>query len=317
MIREPREKERFVDTSFPKAYAPAPIMSLLQDSLIELIRRTSAEIPDDVHQGIVQSLENEKKGTIAESALKIIERNIELAKQKSQPICQDTGSIIFYVECPVGFDQITFEETAREAVQLATKKGYLRQNSVDSLTGKNDGTNVGPGSPNIHFHQHRSAETSVSLVLKGGGCENVGAQYSLPNEKLKANRDLDGCRRVILDAVLQAQGKGCGPGILGVCIGGDRASGYEFSKQQFLRKIPDRNPNPELDKLEQDIVETANALGIGPMGFGGKTTLLGAKIGVANRLPASFFVSVSYMCWAFRRQGVEIAADGKINRWLY
>lgn len=292
-------------------------MSLLQDSLIELIRRTSAEIPDDVHQGIVQSLENEKKGTIAESALKIIERNIELAKQKSQPICQDTGSIIFYVECPVGFDQITFEETAREAVQLATKKGYLRQNSVDSLTGKNDGTNVGPGSPNIHFHQHRSAETSVSLVLKGGGCENVGAQYSLPNEKLKANRDLDGCRRVILDAVLQAQGKGCGPGILGVCIGGDRASGYEFSKQQFLRKIPDRNPNPELDKLEQDIVETANALGIGPMGFGGKTTLLGAKIGVANRLPASFFVSVSYMCWAFRRQGVEIAADGKINRWLY
>ena len=310
-------KERFVDTGFTKPYATAQSMSVLQDSLIELIRRTSAEIPDDVHEAIVQSLENEKKGTIAESAMKIIERNIELAKQKSQPICQDTGSIIFYVECPVGFDQITFEETARAAIQLATKKGCLRQNSVDSLTGKNDGTNLGIGSPNIHFHQHRSVETSVCLILKGGGCENVGAQYSLPNEKLKANRDLDGCRKVILDAVLQAQGKGCGPGILGVCIGGDRASGYEFSKQQFLRKIPDRNPIPDLDKLEQDIVNTANALGIGPMGFGGKTTLLGAKIGVANRLPASFFVSVSYMCWAFRRQGVEIAADGKINRWLY
>ena len=310
-------KERFVDTGFTKPYATSQSMSVLQDSLIELIRRTSAEIPDDVHEAIVQSLENEKKGTIAESAMKIIERNIELAKQKSQPICQDTGSIIFYVECPVGFDQITFEETARAAVQLATKKGFLRQNSVDSLTGKNDGTNLGIGSPNIHFHQHRSAETSVCLILKGGGCENVGAQYSLPNEKLKANRDLDGCRKVILDAVLQAQGKGCGPGILGVCIGGDRASGYEFSKQQFLRKIPDRNPIPDLDKLEQDIVNTANALGIGPMGFGGKTTLLGVKIGVANRLPASFFVSVSYMCWAYRRQGVEIAADGKINRWLY
>src|SRR3982751_2590228 len=178
-------------------------MTALPDSLLELIRRTSAEIPADVQEAILASLENEKKGTIAASALKIIERNIELAKQKSQPICQDTGSVIFYIECPLGFDQITFEETAREAVKLATKKGFLRQNSVDSLTGKNDGTNLGPGSPNIHFHQHRSPKVEVRLVLKGGGCENVGAQYSLPNEKLKANRDLDGCRKVILDAVLQ------------------------------------------------------------------------------------------------------------------
>ena len=292
-------------------------MNSLQDSLLELIRRTSAEIPDDVHEAILGSLEREKKGTIAESAMKIIEQNIALAKNKSQPICQDTGSIIFYVDCPVGFDQLAFEEAAREAVKLATKKGFLRQNSVDSINGKNDGTNVGPGSPTIHFHQHRSPEISVRLVLKGSGCENVGAQYSLPNEKLKANRDLDGCRKVILDAVLQAQGKGCGPGILGVCIGGDRATGYEFSKQQLLRKLDDRNENEELERLEQDIVETANKLGIGPMGFGGKTTLLGTKIGVLNRLPASYFVSVSYMCWAYRRQGATLASDGTIREWLY
>ncbi len=292
-------------------------MKILGDSLLELIRRTSAEIPDDVHAATMAALEREKQGTIAESAMKIIERNIELAKRKSQPICQDTGSIIFYVECPVGFDQIAFEETAKNAVKLATKKGFLRQNSVDSLTGKNDGTNVGPGSPVVHFHQHRSSDVAVRLILKGGGCENVGAQYSLPNEKLHANRDLDGCRKAILDAVLQAQGKGCGPGILGVCIGGDRATGYEFSKQQFLRKLDDRNPNAELDQLEQDILQTANELGIGPMGFGGKTTLLGVKIGVVNRLPASFFVSVSYMCWAYRRQGVTLRADGEIAGWLY
>ncbi len=292
-------------------------MNHLLDSLLELIRRTSAEITEDVNQALIQSLENEKKGTIAESALKIIEQNIALARQKSQPICQDTGSILFYVDCPVGFDQITFGETARAAVTLATKKGFLRQNSVDSLTGKNDGTNVGPGAPALHFHQHRSPEVRVRLVLKGGGCENVGAQYSLPIEKLHANRDLDGCRRVILDAVLQAQGKGCGPGILGVCIGGDRATGYELSKTQFLRLLQDRNPVPELDALEQDILQTANALGIGPMGFGGKTTLLGVKICAANRVPASFFVSVSYMCWAYRRQGVELDATGNIGQWLY
>ena len=292
-------------------------MSALQDSLVELIRRTSAEIPDDVQQAIVRSLEEEKKGTIAESALKIIERNVELAKQKSQPICQDTGSILFYVDCPIGFDHIAFEETARESVKIATKKGYLRQNSVDSLTGKNDGTNVGPGSPVVHFHQHRSLDVQVRLVLKGGGCENVGAQYSLPNEKLHANRDLDGCRKVILDAVLQAQGKGCGPGILGVCIGGDRATGYEFSKKQFLRNLPDRNPVAELDVLEQDVLKTANELGIGPMGFGGRTTLLGVKVCAANRLPASYFVSVSYMCWAYRRQGMELDPKDQIAKWLY
>lgn len=292
-------------------------MSALPDALLELIRRTSSEIPDDVQQAILRSLQNEKKGTIAESALKLIERNIELAKRKSQPICQDTGSILFYVDCPIGFDQITFAETARAAVTLATRKGFLRQNSVDSLTGKNDGTNVGPGAPAFHFHQHRSSEVEVRLVLKGGGCENVGAQYSLPHEGLHANRDLNGCRKVILDAIIQAQGKGCGPGILGICIGGDRATGYELSKTQFLRRLEDRNPHPELDALEQDIVNTANELGIGPMGFGGKTTLLGAKICVANRLPASFFVSISYMCWAFRRQGCRLNASGGIETWLY
>lgn len=292
-------------------------MTGLQDSLLELIRRTSVEIPDDVQRAILTSLEREKAGTVAASAMQIIERNIELAKQKSQPICQDTGSILFYVDCPMGFDQIAFADTAREAVKLATKKGYLRQNSVDSLTGKNDGTNVGPGAPTLHFHPHHSSAVRVRLVLKGGGCENVGAQYSLPYEKLEADRDLDGCRKVILDAVLQAQGKGCGPGILGVCIGGDRATSYEFSKTQFLRMLDDRNPNPDLDRLEQDILRTANELGIGPMGFGGKTTLLGVKIGVLNRLPASYFVSISYMCWAYRRQGATLDAEGRIAGWLY
>jgi fumarate hydratase class I len=292
-------------------------MSQLQDSLVELIRRTSAEIPDDVHQAILASLENEKKNSLAANAIKIIDQNIALAKQKSQPICQDTGSILFYIDCFIGYDQITFAETAREAVKAATKKGYLRQNSVDSLTGKNDGTNVGPGAPAFHFHQHRSPEVSVKLVLKGGGCENVGAQYSLPAEKINANRDMDGCRKAILDAVLQAQGKGCGPGILGVCIGGDRATGYELSKTQFLRRLEDRNLNPELDQLEQDILKTSNELGIGPMGFGGKTTLLGVKICAANRVPASFFVSISYMCWAYRRQGITLEGEGTIGKWLY
>ncbi|SDT96925.1 fumarate hydratase, class I [Verrucomicrobium sp. GAS474] len=293
-------------------------MPSLRESLIELIRRTSTEVPDDVNRVLVRSLEEEEKQTTAEYALQIIQKNIELAKNKSQPLCQDTGAVIFYVHIPVGFREKTFVDEARLAVTEATKKGYLRQNSVDSLTGKNDGTNVGPGAPYFYIHQWGRPEIEVKLVLKGGGCENVGAQYSLPDERIDANRDLDGCRKAILDAVIQAQGKGCGPGVLGVTIGGDRSTGYALSKEQFLRKLDDANPEPKLAALEAEIVETANRLGIGPMGFGGKTTLLGCKIATANRVPASYFVSVSYMCWAFRRQGVILNPDGtNIEEWLY
>ena len=209
------------------------------------------------------------------------------------------------------------DKQIRAAVVDATHRSFLRPNAVEAISGKNSGDNTGVDFPTIHFEEWEHNYLKVGLMLKGGGCENVGAQYSLPSEKLNANRDLDGCRRVLLDAVMQAQGKGCGPGILGVCIGGDRATGYEFSKAQLLRKLNDRNPSPELDRLEQDIVSTANQLGIGPMGFGGKTTLLGTKIGVLNRLPASYFVSISYMCWAFRRQGVQVGPDGEILKWLY
>ena len=292
-------------------------MRNLKGNLLQLIRRTSAELPDDVFDAVQAGRAVEAAGTSSRYAMDIIHRNIDLAKQKAQPLCQDTGSILFFVKAPVGFDQLAFETVAAAAVAEATAKGFLRQNSVDSVTGKNTGNNLGPGSPTIHFHQHRGTRLDVRLILKGGGCENVGAQYSLPDTRLGANRDLNGVRTVILDAVVQAQGKGCSPGILGVCIGGDRATGYAHSKEQLLRTLPDASPDRALATLERDIVVTANKLGIGPMGFGGHTTLLGCKIGALNRLPASFFVSISYMCWAYRRQGFVLDDAGKIVKWLY
>lgn len=292
-------------------------MRNLRANLLELVRRTSAELPDDVVQTITRGAAHEREGTTGSYAMNVIVKNIDLAKLKSAPLCQDTGSILFFVKAPMGFDQLAFERAARLAVAEATAKGYLRQNSVDSLTGKNTGNNLGPGSPSLHFHQHRGTRLDVRLILKGGGCENVGTQYSLPDVRLNANRDLDGVRKVLLDAVIQAQGKGCSPGILGVCIGGDRATGYLHSKEQLLRLLDDVSPDPTLAALEQDIVATANKLGIGPMGFGGATTLLGCKIGTLNRLPASFFVSISYMCWAYRRQGFILEESGKILKWLY
>jgi fumarate hydratase class I len=292
-------------------------MSKLRESLLELVRRTSAELPEDVVSAIEASRAHEEEGGAGAYALQVISDNIDLAKTASAPLCQDTGSILFFVEGPVGLDQIAFREAAENAVRIATEKGYLRQNSVDPVTGHNAGTNLGPGAPYLHFEQHRGDTVEVRLMLKGGGCENVGAQYALPDTRLGAGRDLAGVRRAVLDAVFQAQGKGCGPGILGVCVGGDRATGYEASKMQLLRPLDDTNPDPALDALEKELVEEANRLGIGPMGFGGATTLLGCKIGLLNRLPASYFVSISYMCWAYRRQGVRLDGGRDIAAWLY
>jgi fumarate hydratase, class I len=289
----------------------------LRVALLELVRKTSAELPQDVVKALQSGKAQETDESNALWAMRTIEENIELAKDKSAPLCQDTGTIIFYVKAPSGVEDFVFRREAEAAVAQATAKGYLRQNSVDSLTGRNSGNNLGPGSPVIHFRRWRKPVMDVRLILKGGGCENVGAQYSLPDTRLQAGRDLTGVEKCLLDAVYQAQGKGCGPGILGVTIGGDRATGYEHSKEQLLRTLDDVNANQDLAALESRVVDKANQLGIGPMGFGGRTTLLGCKIGVLNRLPASFFVSISYMCWAYRRQGVELTPDGSIRRWFY
>jgi fumarate hydratase class I len=288
-------------------------------SILELIRRTSAFLPPDVSEVIDTHRALEQAGSKADLALALVAQNIALAKRNSAPICQDTGTITFYITTPINYDQVEMEKLCEEAVVEATAKGYLRQNSVDSITGRNTGNNLGPGSPVFHFHQHKSDTVDVRLILKGGGCENMSAQYSLPvtlNGK-RFDRDLEGVRGCVLDAVWQAQGKGCGPGFLGVCIGGDRATGYEAAKHELLRKVDDTNPNPLLAELESRIMHEANQLDIGPMGFGGKLTVGCCKIGARNRLPASFFVSVAYMCWAYRRRGVVLDAEGEPVEWLY
>lgn len=287
------------------------------ESLVELIRITSTVVPDDVARTLLAARKNEAANTSASYAMDIIKDNMELAKIKSQPLCQDTGTVIFYIYHPPGFHQTPFKDAIKKAVVKATQKGYLRQNSVNSLTGENAGTNLGEGHPSLHFYETNKKEVEVKLVLKGGGCENVSAQYSLPDTTLGAGRDLEGVRKVVIDAVHKAQGKGCGPGALGVCVGGDRADSAYFAKKQLLRKLDDSNPHKDLNKMEKEIVETCNKLGIGPMGFGGKTTLISCKMTHANRVPASFFVSISYMCWAFRRQGIVLDKKNIIKKWLY
>ena len=291
------------------------------ESMVQLITRTSTDLPPDVRVAMDRALAVEAPSTRASQALTIIAQNIDQATSCEGPICQDTGMPTFEVRVPVGANQIWMRQQIREAVAEATKRGKLRPNSVDSITGENSGNNLGPGTPIIHFDQWEEDDIEVKLILKGGGCENTNAQYSLPTELDhlgRADRTLEGVRKCILHAVWRAQGKGCSPGAVGVCIGGDRTSGYLHAKEQLFRTLDDTNGDPRLDALERSIMDEANRLSVGPMGFSGKTSLIGCKIGVQNRLPASFFVSIAYDCWAFRRLGVRVdATSGAISSWLY
>lgn len=287
----------------------------LTEKFVDIIARASTQLPPDVVEALRRARDQEDPDSLAQKALDTILRNVELAEGFRQPICQDTGTPLVWIHHPVGVSTRMLTRAFTEAVKEATAKQLLRPNAVDPLTEKNTGNGAAPGIPTVHCEEWDEQGLEVRLLLKGGGCENVGAQYSLPNAALGADRNLEGVRRCVLDAVHKAQGKGCAPGILGVCFGGDRGSGYVESKRQLLRRLDDRNPIPELDELEQRLLKEANELGIGPMGFGGKTTILGVKIGYLGRLPASYFVSVSYMCWANRRAGARISPKGEIT-WL-
>jgi fumarate hydratase, class I len=296
-------------------------MPKFRQSILSLISETSTNLPPDVRRALKWAIERETLGSQAMLALQAMAINTDMACDNEAPICQDTGMPTFEIKTPAGSNQIQMQKEIKEAIAEATKVGKLRPNAVDSLTGKNSGNNLGDGCPVMHFGQWEEKEIEVRLILKGGGCENKNIQYSLPMELPnlgRADRNMDGIRKCLLHAVWQAQGQGCSVGVIGAAIGGDRASGYHFAKQQLFRLLDDVNPNPELAKLEEYVLQNANKLGIGTMGFGGLATLIGCKVGSYHRLPASFFVTVAYNCWAYRRLGVILdAKTGAIKRWLY
>ena len=276
--------------------------------IARFVQETSSSLPSDAEQALRKALRREASGSSARMVLETILRNVELARAAGTPVCQDTGTLTFFVS-----ERLRRRVTPAvigEAVALATANGWLRRNTIDSVAGRSIDSNVCPGAPVVHYVEVKSEEggggCDVSLLMKGGGSENMSRQFSLPDASIGAGRDLEGVRRAVLTAVQQAQGYGCAPGILGVCIGGDRAGGYEEAKLQLLRNLADTNPDQALAKLESRILREANSLGIGPMGLGGKTTLLAVKIGSRPRVPASFFVTVAYLCWAARRRSIAL-----------
>ncbi|MBR2355137.1 MAG: fumarate hydratase [Kiritimatiellae bacterium] len=283
------------------------------ERLVRLIRDTSSKIPDDVLRAIAAARRRERRGSSAAAVLGTVLENCALAQEKGVPLCQDTGTLTFFVDRALR-GRVT-PASLRRAVARATALGYLRRNCIDPVDGRSYDDNCAEGAPVVHYVDAGEVPglppRGVALIMKGGGSENMSRQYSLPDAGLGAGRDLAGVKACILDAVKRALGYGCAPGILGVAVGGDRATGFETAKAQLLRPL-DEKPRAgdarerALVRLEREVLREANALGIGPMGLGGATTLLGVKIAARPRVPASFFVTVAYMCWACRRRIISL-----------
>ncbi len=276
-------------------------MLKLRDGVVELYKKVATSLPPDIEEGLKAALSRESEGSPAASCLAVMLENVRLSRETLRPICQDTGVPVFYVKIPAGLSQRDLRETIIDATRIATIKVPLRPNAVDVLTDENSGDNTGVGFPIIYMEETAGNTLTIDLMLKGGGCENVGQIYKLPFDDLNAQRDLDGIRKCVLDAVQKAQGRGCPPYVIGVGVGAAKDQVTVLAKEQLMRKLNDENKVGLLSALEKRILEEANELGIGPQGLGGGTTALGVKIGVNHRHPASYFVDVSVGCWATRR----------------
>jgi fumarate hydratase class I len=271
----------------------------LRDAVVDLYRKAATSLPPDVEAALLSAYKKER--SVARSILSVILDNIRRARKTGRPLCQDTGVPVFFIKVPVGVSQRDIRKTIIEATRIATREVPLRANAVDVITEKNSGDNTGIGFPIMYFEETSKERLVINLMLKGAGSENVSQLYSLPHVALKAERNFEGVRRCVLDAVHKAQGKGCPPYSIGVGVGAAKDQVSRLSKEQLLRSLQDRNKNEVLSTLEKKIMHDCNKLGIGPLGLRGKTTTLGVKVGVNHRHPASYFVDVSLCCWAERR----------------
>ena len=283
------------------------ITDIVEETAFNLIRKAVTTVPKDVESALRKALAREEG--VAKTQLEAIIRNIETARKTSRPLCQDTGLLTFFVESGSGLvDLCGIAEALKRATVRATNEVPLRPNAVDPLSNINSGNNTGRHIPIIEWEASSGEALKITVLPKGGGSENVTKLYLL-----KPAEGWSGILRVVLNSILEAGPYPCPPTIVGVGVGGSSELALKLSKRALLRPLNIKNPNPKLAKYEDQLYEAANSLGIGPMGLGGKTTVLGVKIEYAYRHPASLPVAVSYQCWAARRATAIISPDGSVK----
>ena len=281
---------------------------VVEDVAVKILQLAVTELPQDVKKAL-QRAYREEESEAGKTQLKAILDNVELAEKTRTPMCQDTGVIIFYVKAGSqvkGLDKI--ENALRKATIRATKEVPLRPNAVDPFTQKNTGNNTGRFIPFIHWEIMPGDNLEITVMPKGGGSENVCALGML-----SPGMGVNGLKKFVVDTMIKAGAKPCPPNILGVAVGGGADIAMKLAKAALLRPLDQPNPDPNLAKLEKELYEAAKSTGIGPMGLGGKFTVLGVKVDYAHRHPASYPVAVAFQCWAARRASVRINPDGSVE----
>ncbi len=273
-----------------------------------LLRLAVTELPKDIKEAL-QKAHQQETSSAGKTQLKAILDNIELAEKTQTPMCQDTGTIIFYVKAGAearNLDKIP--NALRNATKRATTEVPLRPNAVDPLELKNSGDNTGRNIPFINWDIIPGDAVEITVQPKGGGSENVCAMGMLsPGEGIK------GLKKFVIDSVINAGSKPCPPNILGIAFGGGADIAMKLAKKALLRPINQPNQNLELAKLEEELLEAANSTGIGPMGLGGKFTVIGVNVDYAARHPASYPAAVAFNCWAARRATAQIHPNGQVE----
>jgi len=278
-------------------------MEELTIAIVELYRSSVSNIPDEITSFYTRFQKNANGNGLF--VIDNILQNIDVASKNKIAVCQDTGIPYLFVRHNKKFSTAEIKKSIIDATVQATQQNLLRPNAVDPIKNENSEDNKGIDFPVIYFEEHENDNIMIELLLKGGGSENIGLTYSLPDKTMDAHRDIDGIKKCVIDAILKAQGKGCPPYIISVGIGGSKDVVAHISKKGLLRKIEDKNPDATLNALEEDLLTDINNLKIGPMGLGGDLTALKVIVNKASRHPATFFVEVCFSCWALRRGALE------------
>ena len=286
----------------------AEFKKVVEDTAFNLLKLAVVKLPSDIKEALNRAYK-EETSEAGRVQFEAILKDIELAEKDNTPLCQDTGIIIFYVKAGSkvkGLEAI--EGALQNATRRATKEIPLRPNAVDPFTQKNSGDNTGKHIPYINWEIIDGDYVEITAFPKGGGSENVCTIGMItPGE------GVNGLKKFVIDAVIKAGAMPCPPTIVGVAAGGGSDISIKLAKASLLRPLNEPNPNPDLDKLEKELYEAANSTGIGPMGLGGKFTVLGVRIDYAHRHPASYPVAVAFQCWAARRSTARIHSDGTVE----
>lgn len=282
--------------------------AIVENVAVELLRLAATKLPQDVKKAL-QKAYREEKSEIGKIQLEAILKNIELAEKTGISICQDTGTINFYVKAGAYAKNLNkIEGSLRNATKRATREVPLRPNAVDPFTQKNTGDNLGRYIPYVHWEIVPGDSIEITALPKGGGSENVCALGMLTPAE-----GVNGLKKFVIDAVIKAGAKPCPPTIVGVGVGGGADIAMKLAKMALLRPVGQTNPNSNIAKIERELYEAANMTGIGPMGLGGKSTVLSVNIDWAHRHPSSYPVAVAFQCWAARKASARLYSNGTVE----